>query len=84
MKEGKVRVSDVYSYELVKFKSALTAYGRPDKFRLKVSDVVKQKRQAEVDEKIAAAMSAADAARAEAVSTATAADVARGGLFGFF
>ncbi len=79
-------MAEVSTYELLKVKNALIAYGRPEKFRMKIADVLKEKRQAEVDKKVAEAMDVAEAARVGAARAgAAAADASRGGgLFGFF
>ncbi len=66
---------------MLKIKTAIVGYGRPEKLRLKIVDAIKAKRQSELDVKVEAAMAAARGAE----EAARALEGPRsGGLFGFF
>ena len=59
--DAKNRMSEVYMFQLIKLKTALMDYGRPEKLRFKVAELVSRKRKDEMDRAVATALAASQA-----------------------
>ena len=59
------RVTDIHAYELAKLKKAVLAYGKPEIMRIRVGDIIKEKKEkddkAKLDEAIREAVAKAKA-----------------------